>query len=122
VADSQGPGRLDISGRRRSLDLASGKFENLGSFRDPLTNQTIGSYGIPADRDNNLYLLDFSARNIGKLDSKTGKFTVYRTPMSNSRARRHVRQTTVSITPSMVGIWIASFSISETSNSRTGSL
>jgi virginiamycin B lyase len=70
------------------LDLASGKFENLGSFKDPVTNQTIGSYGIPADHDNNLYLLDFSAGNIGKLDAKTGKLTVYRTPMANSRPRR----------------------------------
>jgi streptogramin lyase len=70
------------------LDLASGKFENLGSFKDPVTNQTIGSYGIPADHDNNLYLLDFSAGNIGKLDGKTGKLTVYRTPMANSRPRR----------------------------------
>ncbi len=70
------------------LDLASGKFENLGSFKDPVTNQTIGSYGIPADHDNNLYLLDFSAGNIGKLDAKTKKLTVYRTPMANSRPRR----------------------------------
>ena len=70
------------------LDLASGKFENLGSFKDPITNQTIGSYGIPADHDNNLYLLDFSAGNIGKLDAKTGNLTVYRTPMANSRPRR----------------------------------
>jgi virginiamycin B lyase len=70
------------------LDLASGKFENLGSFKDPATNQTIGSYGIPADHDNNLYLLDFSAGNIGKLDAKTKKLTVYRTPMANSRPRR----------------------------------
>jgi len=72
------------------LDLASGKFENLGSFKDPVTNQTIGSYGIPADHENNLYLLDFSAGNIGKLDAKTKKLTVYRTPTPNSRPRRGV--------------------------------
>ena len=70
------------------LDLASGKFENFGSFKDPATNQTIGSYGIPADHDNNLYLLDFSANNIGRLDAKTGKLTVYPTPTPNSRPRR----------------------------------
>ena len=33
-------------------------------------------------------MLDFSAGNIGKLDAKTGKLTVYRTPMANSRPRR----------------------------------
>lgn len=72
------------------LDLATGKFENLGSFKDPVTNQTIGSYGIPADSKNNLYLLDFSAGNIGRLDAKTGKLTVYRTPTANSRPRRGI--------------------------------
>src|SRR5713226_2995751 len=72
------------------LDLASGKFENLGSFKDPVTNQTIGSYGIPADHENNLYLLAFSAGNIGQLDAKTKKLTVYRTPTPNSRPRRGV--------------------------------
>ncbi len=70
------------------LDLASGKFENLGSFKDPANNQTIGSYGIPVDLENNLYLLDFSAGNIGKLDAKTKKLTVYPTPTPNSRPRR----------------------------------
>lgn len=72
------------------LDLATGKFEDLGSFKDPVTNQTIGSYGIPADSKNNLYLLDFSAGNIGRLDAKTGKLTVYRTPTPNSRPRRGI--------------------------------
>ena len=72
------------------LDLATGKFENFGSFKDPVTNQTIGSYGIPADSKNNLYLLDFSAGNIGRLDAKTGKLTVYRTPTPNSRPRRGI--------------------------------
>jgi streptogramin lyase len=70
------------------LDPVTGKFENFGSFKDPVSNQTIGSYGIPVDHDNNLYLLDFSAANIGKLDAKSGKLTVYRTPTPNSRPRR----------------------------------
>lgn len=84
----QGMGKKFRQGSHYRLDLASGKFENFGSFKDPVTNQTIGSYGIPADHDNNLYLLDFSAGNIGKLDAKTGKLTVYRTPIPNSRPRR----------------------------------
>jgi len=56
------------------------------------------------------------------ITTEVGKFRAYRTPMPNSRPRRHVRRTTVSITPSVVGIWIASFSISKTSKSRTRSL
>ncbi|MBV8241715.1 MAG: carboxypeptidase regulatory-like domain-containing protein [Hyphomicrobiales bacterium] len=70
------------------LDLATGEWENLGSFKDPSNNRTITSYGIPADHDNNLYLLDFSSSNIGKLDAKTGNLTVYRSPIANSRPRR----------------------------------
>src|ERR1700704_3965718 len=37
------------------LDPATGQWENLGSFKDPATNRTITSYGIPADHENNLY-------------------------------------------------------------------
>src|SRR5215471_5991971 len=54
------------------LDPATGKWENLGSFKDPVTGKTITSYGIPADAQNNLYLLDFASSNVGRLDAKTG--------------------------------------------------
>ena len=70
------------------LDPATGEWENLGAFKDTSNNRTITSYGIPADHDNNLYLLDFSSSNIGKLDAKTGNLTVYRSPIANSRPRR----------------------------------
>ena len=70
------------------LDPATGEWENLGAFKDTSNNRTITSYGIPADHDNNLYLLDFSSSNIGKLDAKTGKLPVYRSPIANSRPRR----------------------------------
>lgn len=70
------------------LDPVTGQWENLGSFKDPSNNRTITSYGIPADHENNLYLLDFSSSNIGKLDAKTGKLTVYRSAIPSSRPRR----------------------------------
>jgi streptogramin lyase len=70
------------------LDPKTGEWENLGSFKDPGNNRTITSYGIPADHDNNLYLLDFSSSNVGKLDAKTGKLAVYRGAIPNSRPRR----------------------------------
>ncbi|MCC6779185.1 MAG: carboxypeptidase regulatory-like domain-containing protein [Hyphomicrobiales bacterium] len=70
------------------LDPATGQWENFGSFKDPASGRTITSYGIPADRDNNLYLLDFSSSNIGRLDARTGQLTVYRSPIANSRPRR----------------------------------
>src|SRR5262245_63250302 len=60
------------------LDPETGHWENLGIYNDPANGRRLGVYGIPADRDNNLYLLDFSSSNIGKVDAKTGKLTVYR--------------------------------------------
>ncbi len=70
------------------LDLATGQFENLGTFKIPGQNRTINAYGIPADQQNNLYLLEFSAANIGRIDAKTKEFKVYPTPTPNSRPRR----------------------------------
>jgi len=70
------------------LDPATGQWEHLGSFKDPASGKTITSYGIPADHENNLYLLDFSSSNIGRLDAKTGQLTVYKGAIANSRPRR----------------------------------
>ena len=110
------PGRCRINGRRTRPSRPSSRRPTLtstarsgsririapkscGSIRSPASGRTsdrsrmrtiatITSYGIPADHDNNLYLLDFSSSNIGKLDAKTGKLTVYRSPIPNSRPRR----------------------------------
>jgi virginiamycin B lyase len=70
------------------LDPETGQWENLGSFNDPSNGKRLGVYGIPADRDNNLYLLDFQSSNIGRIEAKTGQFTVYRGQIANSRPRR----------------------------------
>jgi virginiamycin B lyase len=70
------------------IDLASGKLESLGTPKDPATSRTIFPYGIPADHQNNLYLLDFAGEQIAKVDAKTGGITVYKTPIANSRPRR----------------------------------
>ncbi len=70
------------------LDLASNKFEDIGAPKDPRTGKRIGTYGIHADAENNLYLLDFSAGNIVRLDAKTKEPTVYLTPTPNSHPRR----------------------------------
>ncbi len=70
------------------LDVATGKFENLGAFEIPGEKRTISAYGIPADLDNNIYLLEFSSNYIGKIDAKTKEFKTYRTLTPNSRPRR----------------------------------
>ena len=70
------------------VDIATGKFEAFGPFKDPATGKAVNGYGIPADQENNLYLLDFGGEDIGRVDAKTGKFSVYKTPSPNSRPRR----------------------------------
>lgn len=70
------------------LDVATGQFENLGEFPIPGTNRTISAYGIPSDSQNNLYLLEFGANNIGRIDAKTKDFKVYTTVTAGSRPRR----------------------------------
>ena len=70
------------------LDVASGQWENLGSFS--ADGKRLGVYGIRADSKNNLYLLDFQTSTIGIVDAKTRKFTPYRGEIVNSRPRRGV--------------------------------
>src|SRR6202140_1760480 len=69
------------------LDVPSNSFENLGSFKDPRNGKRIGTYGLHSDFENNIYLLDFGAGNIVKIDAKTKLATVYLTPTANSRQR-----------------------------------
>jgi len=70
------------------LEPATNEWENFGAFTDPETKRTIGSYGINADHNNNLYMLDFNAGNIGILNGTTRKLEIVRTPIPNSRPRR----------------------------------
>ena len=70
------------------VDLASGQYENLGEFQIPGANRSINAYGIPSDKDNNLYLLEFGSNMIGRIDAKTKDFKVYQTLTANSRPRR----------------------------------
>ncbi len=75
-------------GKIYRMDLANDKFEDLGAFTDPKSGKRIGSYGIHADSKNNLYLLDFAAGDIARIDAKTKELSVFYTPTPNSRPRR----------------------------------
>lgn len=70
------------------LDLKTGTYENLGTFAIPGAGRNINAYGIPANQENDLYLLDFAADDIGRIDAKTKQFKVYPTPTRGSRPRR----------------------------------
>jgi len=70
------------------LDVKTGTYENLGTFAISGAGRNINAYGIPGNHENDLYLLDFAADNIGRIDAKTKAFHVYPTPTRDSRPRR----------------------------------
>lgn len=69
------------------LDLASGKFENLGPSKDSSGKQ-ISAYGMPTDWQNNVYQLEFGGTSIGWRNAKDGTTVIYRTDHPRSRPRR----------------------------------
>jgi streptogramin lyase len=69
------------------LDLASGKFENLGHAKTPGGKQ-IRAYGMPTDHQNNLYQLEFGGKSIGRRDARTNEVTIWPTSTELSRPRR----------------------------------
>ena len=69
------------------LDVETGQYENLGASKDP-RGKVIAAYGMPTDKANNVYQLEFGGTSIGLRDAKTGMAIIYQTPMKNSRPRR----------------------------------
>ncbi len=70
------------------LDLASGKYEFIDPFRDMPKGVNHSPYGMIADRENNLFFMDFGDENIGKVDARSFQSTIYPTPTRRSRPRR----------------------------------
>ena len=68
------------------LDPETGIYEALQT-KDP-TGKSLRGYGMPTDKDNNLWLLNFNGAEVGKVDAKTGMLTIYPTPTAGSRPRR----------------------------------
>ena len=69
------------------LDIKTGKFENLGVSKNA-AGQAINGYGMPPDKNNNLYLLQFQGSEIGRIDATTKEVKIFKTPLENSRPRR----------------------------------
>jgi len=72
------------------LDLATGGYERVDPFQGmPIgANRQHSPYGMAADRDNNLYFMDFGDESVGRVDAKTFRGTIYPTPTHHSRPRR----------------------------------
>ncbi len=75
------------NGRVFRLDIATGKWEDRGQAITA-KGETIRGYGLPSDKDNNLYLMSFGDTRIGRLDAKTNVAQIWSTPMTRSRPRR----------------------------------
>jgi virginiamycin B lyase len=72
------------------LDVASGAYERVDPFEGmPIgANRQHSPYGMAADKDNNLYFMDFGDESVGRVDAKTFRATIYPTPTPHSRPRR----------------------------------
>ena len=69
------------------VDVKTGEYVNLGKMIDA-KGAMIDAYGMPADHENNLYLLEFQGTHIGRFEAKTKTVKIYATPTPNSRPRR----------------------------------
>ncbi len=75
------------NGRVFRLDIKSGNWEDRG-LATTAKGETIRGYGLPSDKDNNLYLMSFGDTRIGRLDAKTNAAQIWTTPMARSKPRR----------------------------------
>jgi virginiamycin B lyase len=68
------------------LDATTGKWENLGVSK--VADRQISGYGLPTDKDNNVYMMEFGGNSIGRRDAKTGEVKIWSTPNQRTRPRR----------------------------------
>lgn len=69
------------------LDVKTGQYEDMGEPKDA-NGKSINGYGIPVDKENNVYLLEFGNTRVGKFDAATRMLTTFATPSLRSRPRR----------------------------------
>jgi streptogramin lyase len=66
------------------LDVATGKFEVFEPYKIPRPNV----YDVVPDSHNNGFFLVMGAEDVGKIDARTGKIDIYKTPTPGSGPRR----------------------------------
>jgi virginiamycin B lyase len=70
------------------LGLKTGAYERIDPFAFLGKGHTHAPYGMAADKQNNLYFMDFGGEAVGRVDAKTGTPTIFPTPTEKSRPRR----------------------------------
>jgi streptogramin lyase len=68
------------------LDTKTGKWETWKPYENMKGPHSV--YGIYADSKNNIFFMDFGGENVGRIDAKSGKLTLFPTPTPRSRPRR----------------------------------
>lgn len=66
------------------LDIATGKFEVFEPFPKPRPT----TYEVTSDSQNNGWFTVLARENLGRIDAKTGKIAIYKTPTPRSGPRR----------------------------------
>ena len=79
--------------QQHRLDLRARKLTEIGPRLDPGTQQPLNAYGMPVDKENNLYMLDFGSDKVSRIDAKTLVPTVYHTPTPGSPPPRAAAST-----------------------------
>ncbi len=70
------------------LDLSTGQIETIAPFKTSGIGENHNIYDIIPDSQNNAYFTDFAQQDIGRIDAKTGKVTMYQLPTPKSAPRR----------------------------------
>jgi virginiamycin B lyase len=70
------------------LDTRTGAYERIDPFAFLGKGQLHAPYGMAADKNNNLYFMDFGGEAIGRVDAKSLAPTLFPTPTEKSRPRR----------------------------------
>jgi virginiamycin B lyase len=69
------------------LDITTGKWENLGVSK--LAERQISGYGLPTDKNNNVYMLEFGGNSIGMRNAKSpNEVKIWSTAAPRTRPRR----------------------------------
>jgi len=68
------------------LDLKTGKWQTWKPYEKMSGPHSV--YGIYADSKNNIFFMDFGGENVGRIDARSGKLSLYATPTPRSRPRR----------------------------------
>ena len=69
------------------LDLKTGKWENIGPAK-AAGGRIITGYGNPTDKDNNVFMLEFSGNSIGMRNRQTNEVKIWSTAATRTRPRR----------------------------------